>query len=86
MHLFAIAGASETLQFPIWPRPMVPAGRVIIQVRKSVTGPGAILPGLVVHNDDGGFTDVASRVMKGGGIYMAHPARNAHAMQARSDG
>ncbi len=75
LHLFADLGASETLQFPLWPRPMVPAGRVIVQVRKSVIGPGAILPGLVVHNDDGGFTDAASRVMKGGGLSMVHPAR-----------
>ncbi len=77
IHLFTKAGASETLQFPLWPRPMVPAGRVIIQVRKSVIGPGAILPGIIVHNDDGGFTDVANRVMKGEELYMAHPARKA---------
>jgi tRNA1Val (adenine37-N6)-methyltransferase len=75
VHLFANLGASETLQFPLWPRPMVPAGRVIVQVRKSVTGPGAILPGLVVHDDNGDFTDAASRVMKGSGLFMSHPAR-----------
>ena len=75
VNLFVNAGASEILQFPLWPRPMVPAGRVIIQVRKSVMGPGAILPGLVVHNDDGSFTEAASRIMKGDGLYMAHPAR-----------
>ena len=80
VNLFVNAGASETLQFPLWPRPMVPAGRVIIQVRKSVMGPGAILPGLVVHNDDGSFTDAASRIMKGDGLYMAHPTRKARAV------
>ena len=85
VNLFVNAGASETLQFPLWPRPMVPAGRVIIQVRKSVMGPGAILPGLVVHNDDGSFTDAASRIMKGDGLYVAHPARKAHALPAKFD-
>ena len=85
VNLFVNAGASETLQFPLWPRRMVPAGRVIIQVRKSVIGPGAILPGLVVHNDDGSFTDAASRIMKGDGLYMAHPAREARAVPAKSD-
>ena len=85
VNLFVNAGASETLQFPLWPRPMVPAGRVIIQVRKSVTGPGAILPGLVVHNDDGSFTDAASRIMKGDGLYMAHPAHKAWSLPAKSD-
>lgn len=72
-------------QFPLWPRPMVPASRVIIQVRKSVMGPGAILPGLVVHNDDGSFTDAASRIMKGDGLYMEHPARKARSVLAKSD-
>ena len=85
VNLFVNAGASETLQFPLWPRPMVPAGRVIIQVRKSVMGPGAILPGLVVHNDDGTFTDAASRIMRGGGLYIAHPARKARAVPAKPD-
>ena len=74
-HLFTVVGASEILQFPLWPRPMVPAGRVIIQVRKGVSGPGAILPGLTMHNDDGSFTEAASRIMNGEGLYMAHPAR-----------
>ena len=86
VNLFVNAGASETLQFPLWPRQLVPAGRVIVQARKSVMGPGAILPGLVVHNDDGSFTDAASRIMKGGGLYMAHPARKTRAVPEKSDG
>ena len=85
VNLFVNAGASETIQFPLWPRSMVPAARVIIQVRKSVMGPGAILPGLVVHNDDGSFTDAASRIMKGEGLYLVHPARKARAVPAKSD-
>ena len=85
LNLFVNAGASETLQFPLWPRPMVPAGRVIIQVRKSVIGPGAILSGLVVHNDDGSFTDGASRIMKGGGLYLTHPAKKHRAGPGKSD-
>ena len=75
VHLFAKAGASEILQFPLWPRPMVPAGRVIVQARKIVAGPSAVLPGLIVHNDDGGFTEAASRIMKGDGLCIISPAR-----------
>jgi len=75
IHLFAAAGAGETLTFPLWPRPMVPAGRVIITVRKNISGPGAILPGLVLHNDDGSFTAAAAAIMKGEGLAMDHPAR-----------
>ena len=85
LNLFVNAGASETVQFPLWPRLMVPAGRVIIQVRKSVMGPGAILPGLVVHNDDGSFTEAASRIMKGDGLFIAHPARKARVLPAKFD-
>ena len=73
--LFDRAGAGETLLFPLWSRPMSPASRVIIQVRKAVRGPGAILPGLIVHNHDGGFTDAVQHIMKGGGLYLVHPAR-----------
>ena len=73
--LFDRAGAGETLIFPLWSRPMSPASRVIIQVRKAVRGPGAILPGLIVHNHDGGFTDAVQHIMKGGGLYLVHPAR-----------
>ena len=75
VHFFAKAGASEILQFPLWPRPKVPAGRVIVQARKITAGPGAVLPGLIVHNDDGGFTEAASRIMKGNGLHVAHPVR-----------
>ena len=73
--LFDQAGAGETLLFPLWSRPMSPASRVIIQVRKAMRGPGAILPGLIVHNDDGSFTEATQHIMKGGGLYMLHPAR-----------
>jgi tRNA1Val (adenine37-N6)-methyltransferase len=75
ISLFSVAGAGEALLFPLWSRPMSPASRAIVQVRKSVAGPGAILPGLVVHNDDGGYTEVVQRVMDGSCLYVVHPAR-----------
>ena len=73
--LFDRAVVGENLLFPIWSRPRSPASRVIIQVRKSVRGPGAILPGLIVHNDDGSFTETARLIMAGGELCMVHPAR-----------
>ena len=73
--LFDRAVVGENLLFPIWSRPRSPATRVIIQVRKSVRGPGAILPGLIVHNDDGSFTEAARLIMAGGELCMVHPAR-----------
>jgi tRNA1(Val) A37 N6-methylase TrmN6 len=48
---------------------------VIIQARRGVKGPGAILPGLVMHNDKGGYTEMASGVMAGDALFVIHPAR-----------
>ena len=73
--LFETYGAGETLVFPLWPRHASPAGRVIIQARRGVKGPGAILPGLVMHNDKGGYTEMASGVMAGDALFVIHPAR-----------
>lgn len=75
IKLFEIHGAGETLIFPLWPRHASPAGRVIIQARRGVEGPGAILPGLVMHNEKGGYTEMASSVMAGGALFVIHPAR-----------
>jgi tRNA1Val (adenine37-N6)-methyltransferase len=73
---FESNGAGETLLCPLWPRHDTPASRVIIQVRKTITGPGAILPGLVLHNNSGDYTQSASRIMQGGALYLTHPARS----------
>ncbi len=75
ISLFDANGAGEAVLFPLWPRHSSPAGRVIVQVRRDVEGPGAVLPGLVLHRDDGGFTDVAAQVMAGGHLPVVHPAR-----------
>ena len=82
IHLFAAAGASEALLFPLWPRAGVAAGRVIISLRKNISGPGAILPGLILHNEDGSFTPAATAIMKGGALPMIHPARRGHGSDA----
>tara|TARA_X000000950_G_C13885722_1_gene648745 strand:+ start:1025 stop:1849 length:825 start_codon:yes stop_codon:yes gene_type:complete len=75
ISLFDANGAGEVVLFPLWPRHSSPAGRVIVQVRRDVEGPGAVLPGLVLHRDDGGFTDAAEQVMTGGQLAVVHPAR-----------
>jgi tRNA1(Val) A37 N6-methylase TrmN6 len=75
ISLFERNGAGEAVLFPLWPRHSSPAGRVILQVRRDVDGPGAVLPGLVLHRDDGGFTDAAAQIMSGGQLSVIHPAR-----------
>ena len=75
ISLFDANGAGEAVLFPLWPRHSSPAGRVILQVRRDVEGPGAVLPGLVLHRDDGGFSDAAEPIMAGAPLPVVHPAR-----------
>ncbi len=56
-------GAIQVL--PLWPKPERPAGRVIVLARKGARAPLEILPGLVLHRDDGGFTEAAEAVLRG---------------------
>jgi tRNA1(Val) A37 N6-methylase TrmN6 len=51
--------------FPLWPKPVEPAKRVIVQVRKGSRAQAMILPGLVLHNDDGSYTPEADAVLRG---------------------
>ena len=68
-------GAGEILQFPLWSYPSSPAIRLIITARKGVSGPSALLPGLVLHHADGSLTSECAQVMTGQGLALAHPAR-----------
>ncbi len=85
ISLFDANSAGEAVLFPLWPRHASPAGRVIVQVRRDVDGPGAVLPGIVLHRDDGGFTDVAAQIMAGGQLPLIHPARPRATSRRRSD-
>ena len=50
---------------PLWPRDGEEAKRVIVQTRKGVRSPARILPGLVIHEADGSYTEAAAAVLKG---------------------
>lgn len=50
---------------PLWPRQGQPAKRVILQVRKDSKAPMALLPGLVLHENDGRYTDAAEAILRG---------------------
>jgi len=52
--------------YPLWPRAIVPAKRVIIQVRNGSRAPLVILPGLVLHDAGGRYTPEADAVLKDG--------------------
>jgi len=53
---------------PLWPHEGEEAKRVIIQLRKGTRSPTRILPGLSIHNADGTYRDVVTRVLNGAAI------------------
>lgn len=64
---FDRSGVGAPLLFPLWPRQAEPAKRLILAGRKGARGGCQILPGLVLHRADGGFTDAAEAVLRHGG-------------------
>jgi len=55
-------GAVELL--PLWPRAGVAAKRVLLRARKGARSPAKILPGLVLHEADGRFTEAAEAILR----------------------
>jgi len=71
----------EVQVFPLWPGPASSAGsgdkparRIIVRGRKGVATPLRLLPGLVLHEDGGGFTPHAEAVLRGGQQLELAPA------------
>ena len=61
---------------PLWSHAGKPAKRVIVAGRKGSSAPLSLLPGLVLHRSDGGYTPAAESVLRGGeGIDLASPPR-----------
>jgi tRNA1(Val) A37 N6-methylase TrmN6 len=52
--------------FPLWPRAGKAAIRVIVSARRDMKTPLEVLPGLVLHHDDGSFTTAAQDVLRRG--------------------
>jgi tRNA1(Val) A37 N6-methylase TrmN6 len=61
--------------FPLWPRAGEAPKRVIVQARKGSGAPFALLPGLVLHRDDGSWTDEADAVLRRGSALALSGAR-----------
>ena len=61
--------------FPLWPRQSEVAKRVIVQVRKGSNAPFALLPGLVLHQEDGSWTPEADAVLRRGNALALSGAR-----------
>jgi tRNA1(Val) A37 N6-methylase TrmN6 len=52
--------------FPLWPRAGVAPKRVIVQAHKGSRAPFSLLPGLVLHRQDGSWTEGAEAVLRRG--------------------
>lgn len=52
--------------FPLWPKAGREAKRILVRVRVGGKGPARLLPGLVLHEEDGRFTPAAEAVLRGG--------------------
>ncbi|MGH6871037.1 MAG: putative signal transducing protein [Rhizomicrobium sp.] len=51
---------------PLWPKAGVPARRVIVSLWKDSRAPLLLLPGLVLHESNGDWTDAADAVLREG--------------------
>jgi len=54
------------LVYPLWPHGVEPAKRVIVQARKGSRAQSLMLPGLVLHEEDGRYTPAAEAVLRDG--------------------
>ncbi|HVC55635.1 MAG TPA: methyltransferase [Stellaceae bacterium] len=58
--------AGEITIFPLWPAAGQPASRILVRARKQVAAPARLLPGLILHEADGRFSEAAEAVLRGG--------------------
>jgi len=58
------AGCGAVRLLPLWPRAGVAAKRILIQGRRAGLGPDEILPGLVLHEADGRYTEAAEAILR----------------------
>lgn len=61
---FMSKGLGEITVFPLWPKQDKQAKRVIVRGKKGSRAPMRLLPGLVLHNEDGTYTSVVDRILK----------------------
>lgn len=58
------AGGIEII--PLWPKAGQPAKRVLIRCRKGAKGPTRLMAGLVLHGDDGKYSELAEAILRDG--------------------
>ncbi|MEY4966215.1 MAG: hypothetical protein RL274_1798 [Pseudomonadota bacterium] len=61
--------------FPLWPHAGEAPKRVIVQARKGSLAPFALLPGLILHQENGDWTDQSAAVLRRGEALALSGAR-----------
>lgn len=61
---FAAAGCQPTTLLPLWPKAGRPAKLALLRGVKGGRSPFRVLPGLVLHQADGSFTDEAEAILR----------------------
>jgi tRNA1(Val) A37 N6-methylase TrmN6 len=56
----------EIMIYPLWPKQGRAAKRILLRARKGLNTPLAILPGLVLHEENGAYTREAEAVLRRG--------------------
>jgi tRNA1(Val) A37 N6-methylase TrmN6 len=62
------SGFGAVALLPVYPKPGVPAIRVLARATKGSRAPLSVLPGFVLADADGKPSDAAERVLRGGGV------------------
>jgi len=58
--------SGDVTMLPLWPKRGREAKRLIVQGRVGSKGASRLLPGLVLHNDDGTYSDEAEAILRQG--------------------
>jgi len=67
-------GGTEII--PLWPKQGVPAKRVIIRTYRDSRAPAIIHPGIVLHNENGDYTEEAEGILRGSLPIIVIPIKN----------
>jgi tRNA1(Val) A37 N6-methylase TrmN6 len=49
--------------FPLWPKLNIKSKLMIIQARKNAKSGAQVLPGLILHNSDGSYTQACNSIL-----------------------
>jgi tRNA1(Val) A37 N6-methylase TrmN6 len=63
---FGVAGCSATAMLPLWMKAGCPAKLVLVRGVKGGKAPFRVLPGLVLHDAAGSFTQEAEAILRHG--------------------